>query len=347
MADTWHIDYSAAHLDGRTILQTRVGPKGEYASGAIRYIDDITNPRLVRTKHITKPEYTSLKAAGVAMDAMYLEVGVDDPLGGYAQGQAYARRAQAGVNYLGWRGKILFCCDRWFNASGRTPISVRVWQDYLDGAVSILGRSIAGGYGFADAIDAARGHVDFAVQAGSRSAVRPWVNGWQDNNSQPKVGGISTDRVLILKPFNASGGGGGAVPTPGIKPTAKQMEENAMDPVIHQKTPVDDQGNQVEKAWQVIPPCGGQLIVTPLDDQMCFFGNPDPEPPVYCWGPGGGTGGGHSVVPGNRWQDGSERRATWNNCQAYDIPKGTSRVAYQLSSNGRTAVQFVPNYLLG
>jgi hypothetical protein len=208
MADTWHIDYSAAHLDGRTILQTRVGPKGEYASGAIRYIDDITNPRLVRTKHITKPEYTSLKSAGVALDAMYLEVGVDDPLGGYGQGQAYARRAQAGVNYLGWRGKVLFCCDRWFNVSGRTPISVRVWQDYLDGAVSVLGRSIAGSYGFADAIDAARGHVDFAVQAGSRSAVRSWVNGWQDNNSQPKVGGISTDRVLILKPFNPPGGGG-------------------------------------------------------------------------------------------------------------------------------------------
>ena len=351
MADVWHIDYSATHLDGRTIMQARVGPNGEYATGAIRYIDDITNPRLVRTKHITKPEYQSLKANGVAMDAMYMEVGLDDPLGGYAGGQINARRALAGANYLGWSGKILFCCDRWLNAGGRTPIPVRTWQDYLDGAVSVLGRPIAGGYGFFDAMDVACGHVDFAVQAGSRSAVRSWVNGWQDNNAQPKVGGISTDRVLILKPFFAPAptpGGGGSTPTPDptTKPTIQQMEEYAMEPVIHQKTPVVD-GQQVEKAWQVVPPCGGQLIVTPLDDQVCFFGNPDPEAPVYCWGPGGGKGGGHSTVPSNQWVDGTERRATWNNCQAYNIPKGTSRVSYQLSSNGRTAVQFVPNYLLG
>lgn len=204
MADIWHIDYSAAQLDGRTIRQARVGPQGEYATGAIRYIDDITNPRLVRTKHITKPEYESLKSAGVAMDAMYMEVGLDDPLGGYAGGQVNARRALAGAKYLGWQGKILFCCDRWLNAPGRTPIPVRTWQDYLDGAVSILGRPIAGGYGFFDAMDAARGHVDFTVQCGARSAVRPWVNGWQDNNVQPKVGGISTDRVLILNAFGPS-----------------------------------------------------------------------------------------------------------------------------------------------
>jgi len=218
MTGTWYIDYSATQLDGATIARTPVGPQGEHATGAIRYIDDITNPQLVRTKHITKAEYASLRAAGIAMDAMYMEVGVNDPLGGYAAGQANARRAQAGANYLGWHGKILFCCDRWFTSKGLTTITARVWQDYLDGAVSVLGRSVAGGYGFADAIDAARGHVDFAVQCGARAAVRSWVNGWQDNTTQPRVGGISTDRVLILNPFNASGGGsgGGSAPTGGL-----------------------------------------------------------------------------------------------------------------------------------
>lgn len=193
--------------------------------------------------------------------------------------------------------------------------------------------------------------------------VWPWIarygatpkNGyrtWQ-HSSSGRVPGISAAGVDLNTgeaPIRVTPGPGPTptpAPTPGNRPLLVKLEEELMDPVIHQKTPIDAQGGQVEKAFQVVPPCGGQLVVTPLDDQMCFFGNPDPEAPVYCWGPGGGKGGGHSVVPPSQWQDGSERRATWNNCQAYDIPKGTSRVAYQLSSNGRTAVQFVPSYLLG
>jgi hypothetical protein len=145
--------------------------------------------------------------------------------------------------------------------------------------------------------------------------------------------------------------GGGAAPS-GLIPTRTQMEENSMDPVIHKPTPVvtdeaTGKKTQVELGQQVVPGCAGVLQVTPLDDQMCFFGNPDPEPPIYCYGPGGGMGGGHSVLPRDKWQDGTEKRATRNNCQSYEVPKGTTRVAYALSSNGRTAVQFVPNYLLG
>lgn len=183
---------------------------------------------------------------------------------------------------------------------------------------------------------------------------------WQ-HSSSGQVPGIQASGVDLNTgdaPIVIVGGGGGTPapgpkPTPGARLTIAQMEEYAMDPVIYGPTPIVKDGGgpgkdtQIEKGWQVIPPCGGQLIVQPIDDKMCFFGNPDPEPPVYCWGPGGGKGGGHSVVPANQWQDGSERRATWNNAQAYDVPKGTTRVAYQLSSNGRTSVQFVPSYLLG
>jgi GH25 family lysozyme M1 (1,4-beta-N-acetylmuramidase) len=140
-------------------------------------------------------------------------------------------------------------------------------------------------------------------------------------------------------------------PTPGNRPAVALLEDTVMDPVIYQATPVTKDANgkdiQVEHGQQVVPPCGGQLIVTPLDDQMCFFGNPEPGAPVYCYGLGGGKGGGHSVVPPAQWQDDTERRATRLNTQAYEVPKGTTRVAYALSSNGRTAVQFVPSYLLG
>lgn len=201
MADTWHIDFSAAHLSSGTVLSTPVGPNGEKPVGVIPYIDDITNPSLVRTKHITKTVYEDYMRAGVRVDAMYMEVGLDDVLGGYTRGQLYASRAKKGADYLGYRGAILMCCDRQFVAKNRTTITPQLWRDYLAGAISVLGPGRTGGYGFFDAADAAQGLVRFFVQCGSRSVVRPWVNGWQDNTKQPMVGGISTDRVLILKPF--------------------------------------------------------------------------------------------------------------------------------------------------
>jgi hypothetical protein len=149
-----------------------------------------------------------------------------------------------------------------------------------------------------------------------------------------------------------SGPGGGSTPaptpTPGGKLTAAQMEEAMQAPVIYGPTPIAADKSQVQIAEQVVPGCAGVLQVTPIgDDNTTFFGNPNPDPPVFCYGPGGGTGGGHSVVPAARWEKGDERRVTRNNCQSYEVPKGTTRVAYSLSTNGRVAVQFVPSYLLG
>ncbi|MEC3974727.1 glycoside hydrolase domain-containing protein [Amycolatopsis sp. H20-H5] len=202
MTDTWWIDYSAKRLSAATIKATAVGPQGEHPTGVIRYLDA---PAQLQTKHTNVQEYTDLVRSGLAMQAMYFEVGRNDPLSGYAGGQANARRALAGASWLGFDGVILFCCDRWmYAAPGNPAIPPSVWQAYLDGAVSVLGRNRTGAYGFADAIDAAVGHVDFFVQCGARSAVRPFVHGWQDNNTQPVVDGIKTDRVLIFKPFTTT-----------------------------------------------------------------------------------------------------------------------------------------------
>ncbi|OXM69618.1 glycoside hydrolase domain-containing protein [Amycolatopsis vastitatis] len=225
---TWWIDYSAKRLAAATIKATAVGPSGEHPSGVIRYIDAPAN---LRTKHTDKAEYDDLVRSGLAMQAMYFENGYDDPHGGFAGGQANARRALAGAQWLGFNGVILFCCDRWFNDPAHPPtVTAREWQNYLDGAVSILGRGRTGAYGFADAIDAARGHVDFFVQCGSRSAVRDFVNGWQDNNVQPRVGGISTDRVLILKPFTtAAPSGDGSTPSTATRKVTELMERRTID----------------------------------------------------------------------------------------------------------------------
>lgn len=200
---TWYIDYSAKRLTGSVIKGTAVGPAGEHPSGVIRYIDA---PGNLQTKHVDQAEYASLKAAGLELPAAYFEIGYEDPNGGYAGGQANARRALAGADWLGFKGIILMCCDRWFVQPPHNPVTVARWQAYLDGAVSILGRGRTGAYGFSDAMDAARGHVDYFVQCGARSAVRDFVHGWQDNNTKPTVGGISTDRVLMLKNFTSDQG---------------------------------------------------------------------------------------------------------------------------------------------
>lgn len=141
-------------------------------------------------------------------------------------------------------------------------------------------------------------------------------------------------------------------PTPGNRPAIALLEDSmGYQPVVHGPTPITDgsdgKKSQVEYGQQIVEPCGGQLHVIPLDDNACFFGNAAPEPPVYCFGAGGGTGGGHSVVPPAKWEKGNERLAIRNNAQAYDVPKGTNRVAYSLSTNGKVAVKFVPSYLLG
>ncbi|MEC3982346.1 hypothetical protein [Amycolatopsis sp. H20-H5] len=220
---TWWIDYSAKRLSAAIITGTAVGPQGERPSGVIRYLDA---PEHLQAKHTNKAEYDDLVRGGLAMEAAYFEIGKNDPLGGFAAGQANAGRALTGANWLGFGGVILFCADRWFDQAGLPRITPQVWQAYLDGAVSVLGRGRTGAYGFSDAMDAAVGHVDYFVQCGARSVVRAFVHGWQDNNTQPTVGGISTDRVLIFKHF--TGGASGADgPTP--RKVTELMERRTID----------------------------------------------------------------------------------------------------------------------
>jgi hypothetical protein len=220
--DTYLIDYSASKLAGAVIKATAVGPAGEHPVGAVRYIDA---PNLLGTKHTSLVEYQDHVRTGLT-DYMFFEVNENDALGGYAQGQAYARRAKAGADYLGYTGVILFCCDRWLAgdpAKGIPTIPVLVWQAYLDGAVSVLGRGRVGAYGFFDAMDAAVGHVDFFVQCGARSVVRDFVHIWQDNTFQPYVGGIQTDRLLVLKPINQ-----------GVPDMFDQPDRDALTQVLNQ-----------------------------------------------------------------------------------------------------------------
>lgn len=186
---THYLDYSAAKLSGATI-------KAAGYAGAIRYIDDITNPSLVKAKHTNRAEYQDHVAQGLD-DYLVIEVGVSDADGGWNRGVELARRALAGANVIGYPAHrpIFFCNDR------TTVSSASAWRGFLDGAASVVGRDRTGAYGFANAMDLAVGHASCFWQAGRRSDVRSFVNFWQDNNVQVTVGGITCDRNLVLKPI--------------------------------------------------------------------------------------------------------------------------------------------------
>lgn len=180
------LDYSAAELSGTMIRNAGY-------TGAIRYID---SPANLGRKHTSLGEYRSILAAGLGI-RLVMEVSTGDANGGRANGVALAKRAKAGADYLAYGGVIYFCND-----DPSLPSST-LWDDFLTGAASVLGWARVGAYGFANAMDVAS-HMtpcQHFWQAGRRSDVRPFVQVWQDNNTQVTVGGITCDRNLILKPL--------------------------------------------------------------------------------------------------------------------------------------------------
>lgn len=178
------LDYSARQLSGPII-------RGAGYAGAVRYIDSALGG-----KKTTKAEYDSLVSSGLIV-RLVMEVSTGDANGGYARGVDYAKRAKAGADALGYLGVIYFCND------SPALTSATLWDDYLTGAASVLGWSRVGAYGFANAMDVARHMTECKHfwQAGRRSDVRPFVQLWQDNNTQVTVSGITCDRNEILQPL--------------------------------------------------------------------------------------------------------------------------------------------------
>lgn len=193
MSDQWLMDYSAKTLTAQQLQSAIPG-----VVGTIRYVD---SPANMTHKHVTPAEYANHKAAGFKQ-WLFFEVGVSDAAGGYNQGVAYAKRAVAGAQYVGATidpaHPIIMVCDRHLVQSGLPTIPPSVWQAYLDGAASVIGKANMGAYGYFDAMDAARGHAAVYVQCGSLKDVRAFVNAWQDNTTQPTVAGVGCDRNKLL-----------------------------------------------------------------------------------------------------------------------------------------------------
>lgn len=220
MTEYW-LDYSAAKLSGKTIR--------DYGyTGVIRYIDA---PDRLRTKHTNRDEYNDHIANGLHV-LLVMQNTTTDADGGWNAGVANALRAKAGADYLGYVDIIFFTNDR------TTVPNPKAWQDYLDGAASVLGRDRVGAYGFGNAIDAAQGHAVAFWQSGRRSELRDASHFWQDNNTQVTVGGVLCDRNLVVD-----------IPTAGPSPITPGKNED--EPMIV-KAAVDD---------YVSIPCDGKTLL--------------------------------------------------------------------------------------
>lgn len=184
----YYLDYSGAKLSGETIKAAGYG-------GAIRYIAAGREE-----KQTDLNEYRSHINSG--LDIYFVcQAGTTDADQGFSRGAELARLAKTEADSFGYpSGRIIF----FTNDRPELP-NASAWRSYLDGAASILGADRIGAYGFANAIDAAQGHAVAFWQAGRKSDVRPFVNFWQDNNTQVFVGGIECDRNLVLVPMPEGG----------------------------------------------------------------------------------------------------------------------------------------------
>lgn len=205
------LDYSAGRIDGQTI-------KAAGYDFVIRYVDDPTVG--LNSKHITPDEYDNLIQAGVTVYLVF-EIDTTDALGGFSAGVQNAHRARAGADWIGYPpgGLIFFCSDRHLTAA-EIPQALA----YLDGAVSVLGHTSVGCYGFWE-------YVDAAIQA--NKAVAYWQCGiapdatdpvqvWQENTGTAVIGGIECDIDDLLRPIGAA-----PAPTPPPPPAPGGIESMA------------------------------------------------------------------------------------------------------------------------
>lgn len=149
--------------------------------------------------------------------ALYHQVAYRDFEGGAASGRAHAQIAleDARSSRVGWDGEspIIACFDRRmasFTRQGTTyrAILLDEVRDYVAGFRSVAG-SVTGFYGFEDTMGPAvqEGWASFYMQCGARSAHIPGITAWQENNVQPTLLGIGTDRLELYRTLPGVFGG--------------------------------------------------------------------------------------------------------------------------------------------
>lgn len=231
------LDYSAGRISGAAIR----------AAGydfVVRYVDQPSN---TNRKLIRPDEYRDLLEHGVKVWLVF-EQWTTDALGGFKQGVAYARRALAGADALGYKGIIFFCSDMHL-----TREQIPTALGYLDGAASVIGRERVGAYGFWEFLDAAipLGKASAYWQAGIRPAPNDPKQIWQNNNmlGGVRVGGVQCDVNELLRPMPEPGTPPAPPPAP---PTPTHPENDVVLPDLHPGDGTPGTGDRGRLHWYVL-----------------------------------------------------------------------------------------------
>lgn len=200
------LDYSAGEL-----TPAQAG-SGAYAIDfLIRYIGYPANPKCI--SHYPGAYRRHVDAGRVVL--LVAEGSTHDAAGGFAAGQAMARRALADAATIGYPDTlpIFLTTDGWLTSLG-IPLGTAL--AYFAGGASVLGQHRLGVYGFRDVIGPARnqGIGTYRWLAGSAPTMSEIAAGlthlYQYNNGFVTVGGISCDLNWSYIDVHAL-----ATPTPG------------------------------------------------------------------------------------------------------------------------------------
>jgi len=157
-------------------------------------------------KNFTGTQYRDYKARSL-MTLFAFEVGANDMDGGATAGTAHARTLIADLRSKGVDEHEPVCATVDKHVAVANIKLAAAYQQGFYSAVKATGWvGRAGGYGFSEFLIAIHdaGVADWYWGAGSRSAMPPYTNIWQDNTGVINVGGSADDRDWILIPLEAA-----------------------------------------------------------------------------------------------------------------------------------------------
>jgi hypothetical protein len=297
-----------------TVLDYSTGFPG---AAAIRAAGHIGSVRYIgfpdRRKCTTAAELNDFTRHGLGMALVY-EDADGDWLGGYARGQAAARRARAHADAIGfptWR-PIYMAVDR----DVVTPAEFDVMTAYLDGAGSVLGRALTGVYGEHDVCArAAQSGVAswfWQCRAWSGSPVRlfPGRHLYQRVGTVP-VGGVDCDISDVLR--DDWGQHNASAPGPASSATSAISEEDCTMTRIPKGGSEGGIGKAVNYQLAVSMLREHDVIIAPGDTPVVLYAS-------YHWAWNTGTGGNPVTDPAHPIV------VPVQGSYSYIVPKGTGKV---------------------
>lgn len=235
-------DYSAGEYTARQLTEYNRIPGVTPIQFVYRYIGYPTNPKCI--SHYSG-RYREFWEAGIPV-GLFHQVAYRDFEGGYDRGREHAQVALADARRVGWAGEshIIACFDRYMVKANFPTIPLGVVRDYVRGFRSVLGDN-TGYYGFFDTMGPAVAEqwCDFYMQCGAREHHIRGIDAWQENNEQPIVMGMQTDRLELYRDMSEVFGM--ALSDDEVNRIAKAVWMHGATAIVGESGTTDESGNPI------------------------------------------------------------------------------------------------------